>query len=260
PDMIVALVAILKAGGAYVPLDPGSPKERLAYMLEDAQPAMLLTQIGLLDNLPVFNNPILPLDSAEFITFLASQSDSNPAMASLHKGQLSYVIYTSGSTGRPKGVMIAHAGFENYLRWTMDNYLTGRAVDSLVSSPLVFDATVTSIYRPLISGGTVTLIRDGSELNDMAWRLCAPGKGKLIKITPAHLTALGRELQENKVFFSPNLFVIGGEALPAATVKLWREISPESRLFNEYGPTEAVVGCVVFDATEQEEEEGDDAT
>jgi len=255
PEMVVGLLAILKAGAAYVPLDSAYPAERLAFMLEDAAPVALITQSALEDVLPAHGVPVIVLDGAVDAVALVAHSASNPVVAGLGAAKLAYVIYTSGSTGRPKGVMIEHGGLMNYLQWAHDAYaasqtgsLTGsHGADAVVSSPIAFDATVTSLYLPLISGGKVRLVRDGDELAALERIAREPHTSGIVKITPAHLKALGQSLQSTRSVCSPQVFVIGGEALPAATALLWKGLCPEARLINEYGPTETVVGCIIHE-------------
>src|SRR5207249_2009478 len=103
--MIVGLLGILKAGGAYVPLDPNYPRERLSFMLKDAQVPVLLTQRRLLNDLPEHSGKVVCLDSAQ--SEFDEESEENPS-SGVAAGNLAYVIYTSGSTGKPKGVMISH--------------------------------------------------------------------------------------------------------------------------------------------------------
>ena len=109
-EMVVGLLGILKAGGAYVPLDPTYPKERLAFMLEDAQVPVLLTQERLMERLPEHGATIVCLDTDWEV--IARESEANPT-SGVTADNLAYVIYTSGSTGRPKGVLVAHRGLCN---------------------------------------------------------------------------------------------------------------------------------------------------
>nr|WP_283256376.1 non-ribosomal peptide synthetase [Photorhabdus aballayi] len=244
PAMVIGLLAVLKAGGAYVPLDPTYPGERLAYMLKDTAPSVVLadvtgqTALGekALAELVVLDPNILP-----------DQPDTNLLMTELMPHHLAYVIYTSGSTGTPKGVMLEHRGVCNYLLWARRDYLAERQFDSIVSSPLAFDATVTSLYLPLLCGGKIRLLRDGQELVELLPALLSMESGALVKITPSHLLAVGQELKTAGRKCPTHCFVVGGETLPSSTVELWRTLSPGSRIINEYGPTETVVGCAVFD-------------
>src|ERR1700678_411747 len=162
--MVVALLATLKPGGAYVPLDPDYPAERLAFMLQDSQPAALISE-GHLRELfaeQAQSLPVLLLDQADAAWH--SYTESNPDVRSLGltSHHLAYVIYTSGSTGSPKGVLVEHAGLRNYLCWAAATYAPQPG--AIVSSPLAFDATVTSLFTPLLSGGAVTLLPAHQEV------------------------------------------------------------------------------------------------
>jgi amino acid adenylation domain-containing protein len=245
--MVIGLLGILKAGGAYVPMDPAYPSERLAYILRDAAPRVLLTQERLRRRLPDTAAELIALDNdwsgiAEKIT-----SNLDLRVLGLRSDHLAYVIYTSGSTGAPKGVMVEHAGLLNYLQWALRAYAPEAGEAVAVNSPLAFDATVTSLYCPLLSGRSVVLLADGQELEGLERLLQQPRHWSLIKISPAHLQVLGQRLKSAKLPCTVGAFVIGGEALPHSTVKLWRSIWPQIRLINEYGPTETVVGCSVYD-------------
>ncbi|KKJ01945.1 non-ribosomal peptide synthetase, partial [Burkholderia gladioli] len=242
-DMVTGLLGVLKAGAAYVPIDPAYPAERLAYMLEDCRPRVLLTQAAVRAGLPehAFETLSLDADAAVF----DAMPDSQPTRRTLAE-HLAYVIYTSGSTGRPKGVMISHGGLSNYLQWALAAYEPAPERGAVVSSSLSFDATVTSLWTPLLCGGTVTLLDEGDEIAGLEAHV--RNAAGLVKITPAHLDALGRRLRAEGIKAKTDAFVIGGEALSAGTVALWQEVGPGARLVNEYGPTETVVGCLVYDA------------
>jgi amino acid adenylation domain-containing protein len=244
-EMVVGLLAILKAGGAYVPMDPSYPQERLAYILKDSAPAALLTLAHLQDMLPAGANslPIIALDAGA--PLWAGMPDSNPDRAGLSADHLAYVIYTSGSTGMPKGVMVEHRHLFNYLYWAWHFYTP--AAGSAVSSSLSFDATVTSIFTPLLCGGALQIVSEGNEIDGLGQLLCGKQRAGLVKITPAHLDAVGRTMAAQGKQPSASLFVVGGEALAPSTVRLWQQMQPDVRIVNEYGPTETVVGCIVYE-------------
>jgi non-ribosomal peptide synthetase component F len=161
-DMVVALLATLKAGAAYVPLDPNYPADRLAYVLADSSPCVLITHTAICAAMGDMSASlaVLALDADRSWQSLPA-INPDPAALGLTASNLAYVIYTSGSTGQPKGVMVEHAGVVNYLHWAGAAYApTG----SVVSSSLSFDATVTSLYLPLLTGGCVTLLPEQGEM------------------------------------------------------------------------------------------------
>src|SRR5262249_35785525 len=154
-----------------------------------------------------------------------------------------YILYTSGSTGRPKGVMVPHAGLANYLRWSREAYGLAAGSGAPVHSPLGFDLTVTSLLAPLVAGRRVVLVPEGQGWPGLARLLRQARDWSLLKITPAHLELLRDELGADEAAGLVRTIVIGGEALLAERVSWWRQHAPQTRLINEYGPTEAVVGC-----------------
>ena len=243
-ELMVGLMGILKAGGAYVPLDPTYPKERLAFMLADSQVSVLLSQQQLLASLPDHDAHVICLDSDW--EPIATQS-----LANLDSGagpdNLAYVIYTSGSTGTPKGTLITHHGLVNYLYWCLAAYPVEAGCGSPVHSPLAFDATITALFSPLLVGRTVYLLPETSDLEAISAALRQTHDLSLIKITPAHLTLLSQQLSPADVATLTRALVIGGENLTAEQIAFWRQHAPATRIFNEYGPTETVVGCVVYE-------------
>ncbi|MBA2675550.1 non-ribosomal peptide synthetase, partial [Ramlibacter sp.] len=243
PYLLTGLLAVLKAGGAYVPLDLGSPRERLASLLADCDPAVVLVDAAGVKALgDGSHGPSIALDAD--MPAWANASTERPDAAGLRPDHLAYVIYTSGSTGQPKGVMVEHRGVVNYLSWAAEAY--GAEQGAVVSSSLSFDATVTSLWAPLTQGGTVRLLPEGQEVEGLEAQVQAADCG-LVKITPAHLEVLGQRLLAQGARSTVDVFVVGGEALAPSTVALWQRLQPGVRIVNEYGPTETVVGCIVHD-------------
>ncbi len=246
-DLVVALLAVLKAGGAYVPMDPSYPAERLAFMAEDAAPQLLLTHINLCDRLPA-NAPLLALDQS-WATIAMLPDHNLPCLVG--PDQLAYVIYTSGSTGRPKGTLIEHRGLSNYLAWAVQAYAVAAGDGAPVNSSIGFDATITSFFAPLLVGGKVVLLPEADEIEALASALTGTDHFSLVKITPAHLEILSHLVTRADGSVPPikaNAFVIGGEALYGHQLTFWQRHAPQTRLINEYGPTETVVGCCIYDA------------
>jgi amino acid adenylation domain-containing protein len=247
-SMVIGLFGILKAGGAYVPIDPNYPQERIRFMLEDCGAKILLTHSQIKDkfapSLSEFQYQVLCLDQDSF----ANQSTENPSCQS-QPDDLAYIIYTSGSTGQPKGVQLLHRGLTNYLHWAKNFYAVTQGQGTAVQSSLSFDATITSLYLPLICGRTTTLLREKQEIEALANIIEHKHNLSLVKITPSHLEILNQQLAPHMMPNRVNAFVLGGEALHAKQIIPWLTYAPETRLLNEYGPTEAVVGCCVYEAT-----------
>jgi amino acid adenylation domain-containing protein len=248
-EMIVGLWAILKAGGAYVPLDPNSPEARLTFMLEDAGAPVILTQEKLSRRLSGSRVTMICLDSDW--QRIATESALNPVNETIAEN-LAYVIYTSGSTGRPKGVMISHQGLVNYLSWCTREYAVTEGKGTLVHSPLGFDLTVTSLLSPLLAGQRVILLAEQPEIESLRKTLRAGADFSLVKITPAHLEILSHTTRADEVQGWARALIIGGDALFGENLSFWRNHAPATRLINEYGPTETVVGCCVFDSPQGE--------
>jgi amino acid adenylation domain-containing protein len=160
---------------------------------------------------------------------------------------LAYVIYTSGSSGWPKGVMINHGGLANYLRWASEAYRVEEGEGAPVSSSVSFDLTVTSLYLPLINGKSVNLLSEEEGFEALAEALSERRGYSLVKITPAHLEVLERQLGDREIKGGARTLVIGGEELRSGRLEYWREKAKGTRLINEYGPTETVVGCCVYE-------------
>ncbi|HVY36513.1 MAG TPA: non-ribosomal peptide synthase/polyketide synthase, partial [Polyangia bacterium] len=252
-EMVWAVLATLKAGGAYVPLDPAHPPERLAYMLKDSAPAVVLVDaVGREALREVQSPPAIDLSagdagwSREPADDLARGSALGRAAAA---DDVAYVIYTSGSTGRPKGVAIRHRELTNYLCWATRWYDYHLGTTVPVNTPLAFDATVTSLHGALITGKRILLVPEQPAIQSLAAVLTSGEDLTLVKLTPAHLEALQSLLGVRAATARVRLFVVGGEALKGKVASFWREQVPGLRIINEYGPTETVVGCCVHEVT-----------
>ena len=245
PEMIVSLMAILKSGAAYLPIDPDAPELRFQQMLADAAPLMVLTQSSLRVRLPQHVNA-LNLDSLETQRTLDSPSIASPAGIRLLPHHSAYVIYTSGSTGTPKGVVVTHEGLMNYLNYSIAEYDAAGGNGAPAHSSLSFDLTVTSIYPQLLTGKPVVLSSEQSDVEGLGNLLKDHNNFSLVKLTPAHLEVLNNSLLPEEMNAGARALVIGGEALHYEALAAWRSHAPSTRLINEYGPTEAVVGCCVY--------------
>ncbi|WP_419998127.1 amino acid adenylation domain-containing protein [Streptomyces boninensis] len=237
-DLVVALCAVMKTGGHYVPVDPEYPEERVAFMLRDAAPALVVCSGGL----PGPQDTRLALDDPAVRAELGRQpghpvSDEERGRP-VRPEDLAYVIYTSGSTGRPKGVAVEHRTVDGYLAFARTAY-PGLAEQALVHSPPSFDLTVTGLFGPLTAGGLVRVV----DLQDYDAPADAGRPPGFVKATPSHLPVL----VASDSWYSPTSeLVLGGEQLTGESLAEWRSRHPGVTVVNEYGPTEATVGCMEY--------------
>lgn len=244
PELVIALLAVWKAGGAYVPLDPAYPQQRLSFMLNDADVRVLLTSSRCKHLFPSADEKIVCVDS-DWPVLSREATDNLPSTSG--PANLAYVMYTSGSTGQPKGAMILHRGLVNYLCWAVKSYAVEAGGSVPVHTSISFDLTVTSLLVPLMAGGQVELLPEDVGAQRLLKALQTAKNRTLVKITPAHLELLSQQLSPGQVYGMARTLVIGGEALLAEDLQLWRESAPSTRLINEYGPTETVVGCCTYE-------------
>ncbi len=252
PEMIVGLFGILKAGGAYVPLDSQCPRERLAFMLQDTETPVLLTQQHLAERLSLDVATVLCLDADwEAIAGESTKNPINHAAAD----NLAYIIYTSGSTGTPKGVMVAHDGLVNYLNWCVRFCGVQQGNGAPIHTSFAFDLGLTALFPPLVAGRSVVLAREDEGASALAGVM----RGRdfsLIKLTPSHLEVLKHSLGTDEIAGCVKTLVIGGEALQFEALSWWRAHAPATRLINHYGPTETVVGCCVYEVPDESQANG----
>jgi len=244
--MVIAMLGIMKAGAAYAPIDGSYPEERVRYMLEDAGVRVMLTQGESGRRVEEKGMKVEVIDLERRWEEIGEESEESPGVETGGE-DLAYVIYTSGSTGRPKGVMVKHGGLANYLKWASEAYRIKEGEGSPVHSSVAFDLTVTSLYGPLVNGKRVDLLSEGDGIEALAAALSRESEYSLVKITPAHLDVLAQQMRDTDVGGSARALVIGGEELRVGGLKFWQERARETRLINEYGPTETVVGCSVYE-------------
>jgi amino acid adenylation domain-containing protein len=229
---------VLKAGAAYVPLDPGYPQERLAYMLEDAQVPVLLTQTALLEHLPSHTAETISLDT--FWEIERSEADTNP-ISDVQPDNIAYMIYTSGSTGKPKGVMNTHRGIVNRLHWMQQEYGLTERDHVLQKTPFSFDVSVWEFFWPLLSGARLVVARPGGH-QDTAYlaSLIADQRITTLHFVPSMLQAFLLESNLERCR-SLKRVICSGEALPFDLQERFFARLANVELHNLYGPTEAAI-------------------
>src|SRR6266851_4097093 len=230
-EMVVGLLGILKAGGAYVPLDPSYPRDRLDFMLEDTEAAVLLTQQRLLSKLPEHERVVLLEEGWE-----GYPEDNLEPLAKPEN--LAYVIYTSGSTGRPKGVMVEHRNTSNFIEWVRRTFVGPRVNCVLAGTSTSFDLSIFEIWACLAVGFTVMLVQDirsliGSETSFPV---------TVISSVPSAVQAIANSLPKLPDLQLVNL---GGESLPSELVQLILGKHQDLLVRNLYGPTETTTYSTV---------------
>ncbi|MEP3114220.1 MAG: amino acid adenylation domain-containing protein, partial [Nisaea sp.] len=250
-DLIVAMLATLKTGGAYLPLDPDLPADRLGYMLEEAEVALVLSHEALAGVLPEGGHASLLLErDANQITACdadvpASQSDG---------GSLAYVMYTSGSTGRPKGVMVPQRAVTRLVRNT--DYIDIKPGDRIAQAATpVFDAATFEIWGALLNGAAIELLeRDDILDTERFAKMLREGRFNTMFLTA---TLFNRMAQiDPSLFAKLDTLLVGGEALDPRWIRAVLEAEPPTRLLNGYGPTE----CTTFAVCHHIAEVPEDAT
>ncbi|TDV43191.1 non-ribosomal peptide synthetase [Actinophytocola oryzae] len=242
-ELVALLLGVLKAGAAFVPLDPDYPQARLAFMVGDSDPTVVLAGSDLP---PDQTAPVVLLD--DVTAQLATQSSDRPPVAT-RPGDCAYVVYTSGSTGLPKGVSVDHHALTNLLRWRQATFPLGTDDTALFKGSIGFDVTTGEWAWPLTCGARVVVARPGVERD------------------PAGLAALIRDEHVTTCNFVPSMLRVfladpaaagcrqslrrvlsGGESLTRDLAEQCRAVLPGTQLHNLYGPTEATIDVTTFPA------------
>ena len=238
-QMVVGLLGILKAGGAYLPLDPSYPRERLAYMLNAAGPAVVVTQKHLHDCLPPSPARRVDLDDHWPEIAVYSPSSRDHAALGLKPNHLAYVIFTSGSTGLPKGVMGEHAGLCNLARVQRSRLQVQPDSKVLQFASLSFDACLWECVMALCSGATLVLASKEDLLPGEALERTIQAN----QITHVTLPPIALSNLDPAHDLPVQTLIVAGEACPVALVEQWR---PGRAFVNAYGPTEATVCATMY--------------
>lgn len=233
-DMVAGLLGILKAGAGYLPLDPNFPQPRLAYIIDNARPAALLTQAGLTAKLEAAGLPLILCDTE-------ARADASPGAVEVDGGTLAYVLYTSGSTGQPKGVEVPQSALVNLLA-AMQREVAFTPDDSLLAvTTLSFDLAAFELLLPLVSGGRVVVV--SREIAADPPRLAAL-IGRSDCTVMAATPATWRALIEGGWAGKKGLRILcGGEAMSRGLAE--ELLARSESLWNVYGPTETTIFSTV---------------
>ncbi len=236
PWLIIGILGILKSGAAYLPIDPDFPHERKKFMIEDCGCKMLLTESSIqtdeLREICTVDVDKLDLSSNKEV-YIEQKSGPEDVI---------YIIYTSGSTGKPKGCIIKQKGVVNYIEWAIKHYFEKQPVYFPLYSSVAYDMTVTSIFTPLLSGNTIIIYpKEINVLNDVI----NDELSNVIKATPTHLRLfLDMDCSKSAI----EKIIVGGEQLTKELAyKVYEKFGGKVSIYNEYGPTETVVGCMIHE-------------
>jgi amino acid adenylation domain-containing protein len=248
--MVIGILGILKAGGAYVPLDPSYPADRLAYMLEDSAPVVVVSQSNVQDRMPA-GLPVLRLDVDADV--LSSYPDTSLSKQDLGLGadHLAYVIYTSGSTGKSKGVQITHQNVVNYVYGVADRFGFTHDMSYASVSTIAADLGNTVVFGSLAMGGCLHLLSQHCATDASAFNHYLHRHGiDVLKITPSHFLAL-RESGDPYAAFPRRHLILGGEASRQSWIDELTALHPACKIHNHYGPTETTIGVLTYTEGQQ---------
>lgn len=245
-DYITSIVGILKAGAFFVPLDPATPFPRINSILSDCKSLALITEEKY-ESFIDFKGDVLRYESLSLTNF---ETDNNPPISE----EIAYAIYTSGSTGKPKGVKVGHRSLLNYITWASTYYLDDNEYgNSGLFTSFSFDLTLTSLFVPLCQGKTIFVPEEGAPIVEKLVQILKNPTINIVKLTPSHINLLAPlKLQIS----GHKIFICGGESLTMQQVNVLFNLGSDIKVFNEYGPTEATVGCIVKEIKRNDEKIG----
>ncbi|WP_400073580.1 amino acid adenylation domain-containing protein [Zobellia russellii] len=240
PDYIISILAVLKTGAAFIPVSSDQPAERIKYIISNSQSALLLSQSELISKIEVPDIGILDIQKERSI--IKEQPVTDIEIQN-EPTSLAYILYTSGSTGKPKGVLISNGALSNYIFWAKEAYSVNQKSVFPLFTSIGFDLTITSTLLPLVSGGRINIYKEPTTGPDVSLlKVIEDNLVNCVKLTPSHLSLLKDKKLETSYIHT---MIVGGEELKSSLAKtVQAAFSSELKIYNEYGPTEATVGCI----------------
>ncbi len=241
-ELIASLLGVLKSGGCYLLIDKDLPEERINFLISNSQCKLVIAGGEFISRSQFKQETeFIDIDGLDLLTGGPSEVESIGSA-----NDLAYIIYTSGTTGEPKGVMIEHKSLVNYIKWAAERYVKDEKVTFPLYTSISFDLTVTSIFTPLITGNKIVIYNE--DRNELPIeKIITDNKVDIIKLTPSHLKIL---CESNSLKLASNSkirrLIVGGEQLESRLAKdVYNEFHGSIEIYNEYGPTEATVGCMI---------------
>lgn len=235
-EMVVAVLAILKTGACFLPLEVSYPAERLNYIIENSHAQWVLVDDTGKQSAGALRAKVFLIDPEAAVSVL----DVDQVQAQINPHDIAYIIYTSGSTGSPKGVAVEHGSLANYIQWANAYYFPRGAGHFALFTPLSFDLTITSLFCPLTLGASIHTF--SGPVETVLEQVFSEASGIwTVKLTPSHISVL-RHLGLTST--AAEIVIVGGEILRDDHVATLRSLNPHIKVYNEYGPTEATVGCI----------------
>ncbi len=243
---IISILAILKAGGAYIPLDVHQPIRRLQYIIEDAQPLLVLGNDASMAEIADKKN--IDFITIESISSALSTYPKQYQHTHISPRQAAYVIYTSGTTGKPKGVVIEHKQLANYTQTAMLSMDLPKSANYALTSTLIADLGNTLLFPCLMNGSCLHLVPNTLVTDANAFATyCQQHAIDCMKIVPSHFEALLEGDDEQlKAIIPKSHLIFGGESCSTGLITRIQALSTQVRIFNHYGPTETTVGVMYY--------------
>ncbi len=238
----IAVLGVMNSGSAFVPIDPSFPPSRVAAIIEDSEINLIITDSIVYQIALGFSASLLALDVQ--LTWTNEESVGEDEQQKINEDSLAYILYTSGTTGKPKGVAVGQISLINYIKWSNEHYFkddSGKVFGWFTS--LSFDLSLTGLLGTLIRGDELVIYPSTDPAGALGNIFRKDSRITATKITPSHLTLLSGLADTG---YSPlRAMIVGGEALSRQQVAVAEHRAPNVIIYNEYGPTEATVGCMV---------------
>ncbi len=234
-ELVTSILAVLKLNASFVPIPHNFPRERISHILSTTNAKLIIS-----------DNSWLAKSSDKVIDSNSLVSDVQESIEWKEKAEYteSYVLFTSGSTGKPKGVQVKRESLANYLHNCLELYTNNEPLSMPLFTSIGFDLTLTSIFLPIVTGGTIEIFPAGSSVRELSiLDVAKSNRSNAIKLTPSHAQLL---IEESRPAIQPKVMILGGEELSTSLASdLTRKFGKNLKIFNEYGPTEGTIGCIV---------------